>query len=131
VPLQYILLDRGFNNLRRNGGVAGFQLRLLSGYYRGVYVPIVDSFEVKVDDETFKGDQIQCTFNGKTYAQAELDKLTDVRWQWQDPVILTVNKPGGLQPGWHDVTVICRMRISYMPVIPSVRTYTAKLALVM
>jgi hypothetical protein len=127
---QYNLLDRGFRNTRQNGQVTGFQVLLRSGYYRGVWVPLVDSFEVKVDGETFQGDQVLCGFNGKTYAQTELDKLENVRWQWSDPAVLTVRKPGGLKPGWHEVSVVCRMRISYMPVIPSVRTYSANLALV-
>lgn len=127
---QYNLLDRGFRNIRQNGQATGFQVLVRSAYYRGVWVPLIDSFEVKVDGETFQGDQVQCAFNGKSYAQSEFDKLDTVRWQWQDAAVLMVNKPGGLNPGWHDVTVICKMRISYMPVIPSVRTYTAKLALV-
>ena len=131
MPVQYNILDRGFKNVRRNGQITGFQVGVVSAYYRGVYLPIVDGFDVQVDGETFTGDQIQCTFNGKTYAQSELDKLSDVRWQWQDPCFLTVNKPGGLKPGWHDVTVVCRERISYMPTIPTVRTFVAKLALVM
>jgi hypothetical protein len=130
VAIQYNVLDKGFKNIRQNGNITGFQVGVISGYYRGVYVPIVDSFEVRVDGESFQGKQIKCGFNGKTYEQSELDKLSDVRWQWDDPAILTVSKPGGLKPGWHDVTVICKMRISYMPVIPSVREYTAKLALV-
>lgn len=131
MPEQNNILDRGFKNTRRNGQITGFQVGVVSEYYRGVYVPLVDSFDVTVDGETFTGDQIQCTFNGKTYAQTELDKLSEVRWQWLDPCFLTINRPGGLKPGWHNVEVTCRMRISYMPVIPVVRTYTAKLALVM
>ena len=90
MPVQYNLLDRGFKNIRRNGQIVGFQVGVVSGYYRGVYVPIVDSFEVTIDGESFKWDQIQCTFNGKTYPQNELDKLSDVRWQWQEPCYLVV-----------------------------------------
>jgi uncharacterized protein DUF6379 len=70
VAIQYNLLDKGFKNVRQNGNITGFQLGVISAYYRGVYVPIVDSFEVRVDGESFQGKQIKCGFNGKTYEQS-------------------------------------------------------------
>jgi hypothetical protein len=127
---QTSVLDRGFKNVRANGQITGFQVLVKSSYYRGIYVPLIDSIEVEVDGEKFAPAQIRCGFNGKDYEQSEFEKLDSVRWQWQEPATLTVRKPGGLKPGWHNVTITSRERISYMPTIPSVRRYSAKLALV-
>ncbi len=124
------VLDYGFKNVRQNGQITGFQVQVVNGYYRGIYVPIVRGFEVEVDGESFKGPQIKCGFNGKTYEQTELNKLSDVRWQWLEPATLTVSKPGGLKPGWHNVTVATTTYISYMPSQPGTRRDTARLALV-
>ena len=130
MPIQYNLLNRGFKNVTQNGQATGFQLALLSGYYRGVYLTLVESFEVTVDGEVFRRDQIRCTFGNRTYTQDELEKMSDARWQYSEPAILTVSKPGGLKPGMHDVQVVVKIRVSYMPVQPSVYTFQARMPLV-
>jgi hypothetical protein len=128
--VQYNILNRGFENVAQNGQITGFQLEVLSGYYRGVYLTLVEGFEVTVDGESFRRDQVKCTFGGHTYTQDELEKLSDTRWQWDEPAILTVSKPGGLKPGMHDVQVVVKIRVSYMPVQPSVYAFRARLPLV-
>lgn len=129
-PVQYNILTRGFRNLTRNGQVTGFQLQVLSGYYRGVYLTLIEGFEVTVDGESFGRDRIRCTFGNRTYTQDEMEKQADARWQWAEPVTLTVDKPGGLKPGMHDVQVVVKIRVSYMPVQPSVYTFRARLPMV-
>lgn len=129
-PVQFNILDRGFKNVVQNGQVTGFQLEVLSGYYRGVYLTLVEGFEVTVDGESFKRDQVKCTFGSRTYSQDELENLADARWQWDEPAILNVSKPGGLKPGMHDVQVVVKIRVSYMPVQPSVYTFKAMVPLV-
>jgi hypothetical protein len=128
--VQYNILNRGFKNVTQNGQIAGFQLEVLSGYYRGVYLTLVEGFEVTVDGESFRRDQIKCSFGDHTYAQDEFADLPDARWQWDEPAILTVSRPGGLKPGIHDVQVVVKIRVSYMPVQPSVYTFRAKIPLV-
>ena len=130
MPVQYNILDRGFRNLREQGAVIGFQVALRDGYYRGIYLPLIDSFEVTVDGQIFQGQQIRCKFRDHVYAQSDLQNHPDERWQWQEPCTLMVAKPGGLKPGFHEVKIVVKERISYMPTIPTVRAFVAKLALV-
>ena len=130
MPVQYNILDKGFKNIRQAGQVVGFQLAVKDGYYRGIYLPLIDGFEVTIDGQSYGGDQVSCRFRDNTYSQKELQNHPNERWQWMEPCTLIVSKPGGLKPGFHDVKVVVRERISYMPTIPSVRTFTAKLALV-
>jgi hypothetical protein len=70
---------------------------------------------VIVDGEKFSGDQITWTISGKTYKQSDLAQLGNVHWFLLEPAVLTVNKPGGLPTGYHDVEVQYTYSSSYMP----------------
>jgi hypothetical protein len=128
---QYNILDIGFKNLKKDGKTTGFQVLVKDSYYRGIYVPLIDGFEVTVDGEKFARDQIQCKFRDKVYTQDDLQNYPNERWQFNEPCTLLITKPGGLKPGFHNVEIVVKERISYMPVIPSVRNFKAKLALAM
>jgi hypothetical protein len=97
--------SRGFRNVYTGGKATGFQVRFRTSYYRGLYLSMLRPFEVKVDGETFKGDQIKLTIGGKTYVNTMevLQKYPNIYWQIYEPVILTINKPGGLALGSHDI----------------------------
>jgi hypothetical protein len=123
------VIQSGFKNVFSGDTASGFQIKLKSGYYRGVYLSLVESFVVKVDGKEYPRNQIKCSFNGKSYDQEKL-KDSSERWQYGEPVTLTVNTNGGLEPGMHEVEVIYAIRISYMPMVPVVRNESAKIALV-
>lgn len=124
------ILDKGFKNVSQNGKITGFQVQVKTGYYRGVYLSLMEDFEVTVDTEIFKRDQIKFTVGNRTYSLDELTNLTDVRWPFPEAATLTVSKPGGLRPGLHDVQVVQKTRVSYMPVQPSVYISKKKMTLV-
>lgn len=129
MPEDHHILDKGFKNVTENGEITGFQVQVMSEYYRGIYLCLIEDVEVTVNGETFKKDRIKFTTGGRTFTIDELDKVTDARWQWLEPAILTVSKPGGLKPGVYEVQVVHKDRISYMPIIPTVRTYKKKISL--
>lgn len=130
MPVQYNLLQRGFKNVSQNGQISGFQVMVKSAYYRGVALSMIEGFDVTVDGETFKRDQIRFSTKGtKTFALDEMESVGDVRWPWLDPATLTVTKPSGLTPGSHDVQVVVRLRISYMPFTPNLYSFKDKLVL--
>jgi hypothetical protein len=128
---QYNILDYGFKNFNKDGKTAGFQVLVKDSYYRGIYVPLIEGFDVTVDGEKFARNQIQCKFRDNVYGQDDLQNHPNERWQFNEPCTLIITKAGGLKPGFHNVEIVVRERISYMPTIPSVRTFKAKLALVM
>ena|ERR1035438_1966215 len=131
MPVQYNLLQGGFKNVSPNGQIAGFQVMVKTAYYRGVALSMIEGFDVTVDGETFKRDQIRFSTRGtKSYTLDELESVGDIRWPWLDPATLTISKPGGLKPGSHDVQVAVRLRISYMPFTPNVYSFRDKLVLV-
>ena len=59
-------------------------------------------------------------------------RATTLRWAFEEPAVLTVDKPGGLEPGVHDVRVAVTWRWSYIPVEmqPTTNISSRKLVLV-
>lgn len=104
---------RGFRNVKENGKIVGFQVRYRSAYYRGIWLSLCKGFEVTVDGEKFPREKIKVTVGGKTYTQDEMTKIGNVQWPNYEAAILTVEKPGGLKPGVHEVQIAYHHRISY------------------
>jgi len=110
-----MIQSRGFKNVSQGGKIIGFQVPIRSLYYRGVYLSQLRPVTVKVDGEKFEGAQITWTISGKTYAQADLTKYSDVNWPLYEPAILTISKPGGLKLGVHEIEASYSYSASYMP----------------
>jgi hypothetical protein len=110
-----MIQSRGFKNVSQGGKVVGFQVPFRTLYYRGVYLSMLRPATVTVDGEKFEKGQITWTIGGKTYAQADLAKYSDVNWPYLEPAILTVSKPGGLKFGIHEVELTYSYTASYIP----------------
>lgn len=107
--------SRGFRNVVEDGEITGFQVPIRLDYYRGVWLSQLRPAKVTVDGETFEGGDVAWTIDGKTYQQDELAANPDVNWGITEPAVLTVQKPGGLAPGLHDVEVFSQYSASYLP----------------
>jgi hypothetical protein len=110
-----IIQEQGFRNVRKNGQVVGSQVRYRSCYYRSIWLSMSLGFDVAVDGEKFSRDQVTVTIGGRTYTQEAMKSITDVQWPISEAAILTVSKPGGLEPGVHEVEVGWGHAASYMP----------------
>jgi uncharacterized protein DUF6379 len=122
---------KGFKNVG-DGEPTGFQVAVRCPYYRGIWASLLEGAELTVDGETFGSDGVRWTLGGKEFTSAELAEATDARWPFEEPAILTVDKPGGLEPGLHDVQVAVTWRWSYIPVEmqPTTNISNRKLVLV-
>lgn len=112
--------SRGFKNVESDGKVTGFQFNIRSLYYRGLWLSQLRPATIIVDGETFSGDKITWTINGKVYEQDEMATLGDVHWGVLDVATLTVRKEGGLKSGSHDIDLSYQYSSSYFP--PSMDT---------
>ena len=120
---KYLLARHNFQNVRENGQVTGFQVKVKIPYYRGVYISQIESPMLKVNDEEFSGEQITMSFTVhgpavqnsplKTYTVKEMETASNARWWFGDPAIMTVKKPGGLKPGVYQVLFGIVARNSY------------------
>ena len=126
-----VIQQRGFRNV---GGAepTGFQVAVRCPYYRGIWASLLEGAELTVDGETYGDGDVRWTLGERTFTSAELSEATGERWPFEEPAVLTVDKPGGLEPGLHDVRVSLTWRWSYIPVEmqPTTNISTRKLVLV-
>lgn len=129
---EQLIQTAGFRNVGPDTARTGFQLRIRSPYYRGLWANLIEHPTVIVDDEEFDGHDISWTLPAGEYTFAQLQQSTDARWPLGQAAVLTVPRDGGLGRGIHDVTVILRLRMSYIPeeLQPSIWTTTRKAVIV-
>ena len=125
------ILQFGFKNVYEGDKAVGFQVKIRNtSHYMGVYASQIESFDVKVDGETFTRDKIRCTLGTTTLSQNEFNG-SKVHWDYIEPATLTVSKPGGLQPGLHNVEVNMILRIYWNLISKGlIGDYSAKIAIV-
>ncbi len=112
---KYIICEDLFSNVTENGKVTGFQFNARLPYYRGLGISMVEDLAVTVDAETFPREAIRVTLHGNTYSLDQMENEFEDRWEFGEKGTLTVLKPGGLTPGKHEVAMVDRLRISYLP----------------
>ena len=113
---NFMIVGEEFKNNRQDGQVTGFQIGMRLPYYRGIVLSLVGKTDLIVDGEAMPQELMTVTVSGKTFPLAELENEPVVKWEFGDVGILTVNKPGGLQPGEHTVELRQHLKISYVPV---------------
>jgi hypothetical protein len=110
---KYMVSNTGFCNAFEGGKVTGFQVKVRLPYYRGVFLSMIEDFRVTVDGEFFGVDKIRFSYLDKTYTLKELNKASEVHWDFGQWATLIVSKPGGLAGGMHKVQVGVISRTSY------------------
>jgi hypothetical protein len=125
-----VIQQKGFKNVG-DGEPTGFQVAIRCPYYRGIWASLLEGAELTVDGEAFGTDDVRWTLGGKTFTGTELGGATEARWPFEEPAVLTVDKPGGLEPGFHDVQVSVTWRWSYIPVEMQPTTNISKRKLVL
>jgi hypothetical protein len=114
---KYIICEDGFRNVTTGGQVAGFQFKARLPYYRGLGLSMVEELEIKIDSLQIPRQSIRVTLHGNTYTLDEMESEYHDRWEFGEQGVVTVDLPGGLAPGAHEIEVTPRLRISYLPFI--------------
>jgi len=112
---KYMIVGEAFRNVEKDGRVTGFQVGVRLPYYRGVVLSLVGDMALTVDGEKIPAEKMTVTVGGKTFPLAELENEPVARWEFGEVGIVTVEKPGGLAPGEHEVELQQHMKISYVP----------------
>lgn len=107
--------SRGFKNIIQNNEAIGFQIKVRSLYYRGLWLSQIRNTSLKVDGIAYEEDNITWVINGKEYPQKELPKLGDIHWGILERVVLLVKKPQGLESGFHEIEFDLKFCSSYFP----------------
>ena len=102
-------------------GAEGFALLARLPYYRGLGLSMVEDIGVTVDGEKVPRENIRFSVRGRTWTLDEMETEYGDRWNFGEKARILVKKPGGLHAGEHEVEVAVRMRISYLPMVPTTR----------
>lgn len=117
-----------FENVVEGGETVGFAFLGRLPYYRGLGLSMVEDIQVSVDGEEIAREAIRFSVRGKTYTLDEMETVYDDRWNFGEKARIIALKPGGLPAGPHKITFAVRMRVSYLPFVPTTRD-TKELAL--
>ena len=113
-----VIQYRGFRNTYdENGNPNGFEFRMRTTYYRGLWLSQLRVGSVYIDGERILPDSGDITWiiEGKEYTPAEMAEDNVDFWPMNKPVIVRVKKAGGLKQGYHDVWCTWGFSSSYMP----------------
>ena len=97
-------------------------------YYRGLGLSMVENIAVTVDGEEIAREDVRFHVRGKTYSLDQMETVYDDRWNFGEKAKIIALKPGGLAPGKHRIDFAVRMRVSYLPFVPTTKD-TKELAL--
>lgn len=118
---KHMICTDGFENVVVNGQVTGFALLARLPYYRGLGLSMVEDIAVTVDGEAIPREAIRLELRGRSWSLAEMETCYDEKWNFGEKARVIVSKPGGLGQGPHQVELAERLRISYLPFVPTTR----------
>lgn len=110
-----VIQSVGFRNIKEDGKITGFQLKVRLPYYRGVFLSQIMPGTLIVDGERFGKEDIVWNIKGEDYTLEELKHDWNTQWDVTKPATLKVKKEGGLAEGYHDITYGFCFTSSYMP----------------
>ncbi|WCT79590.1 C-glycoside deglycosidase beta subunit domain-containing protein [Novosphingobium humi] len=112
-------------SLQREEGGFSFLGRL--PYYRGLGLSMIEDIIVSVDGEAVPREAIRFCVRGQTYTLDEMETVYDNRWNFGEQARI-IALSGELAAGDHAITFAVRMRVSYLPFVPTTKD-TKQLAL--
>jgi hypothetical protein len=119
---QHIICDEGFRNVEKDGAVIGFALLARLPYYRGLGLSMIEDLAVTVDGEKMPRENVRFSVRGRSWTLDEMETEYGDRWNFGEKAEITVLHPGGLTAGKHKIQLAERMRISYLPFVPTTST---------
>lgn len=118
----HMLCDDGFENVVEGGQITGFALLARLPYYRGLGLSMVEDIAVTVDGQAVPREAIRLELRGRSWSLAEMETCLDEKWNFGEKARVVVARPGGLAPGEHHIGLAERLRISYLPFVPTTQT---------
>ena len=123
-----MIVEGSLENYIQDGEVKGFKFLGRLPYYRGLGLSMVEDIAVEIDGEAIAREDVRFHVRGKTYTLDEMETVYDDRWNFGEQATIIGLRDGGLDEGSHKVGFAVRMRISYLPMVPTTRD-TKELAL--
>jgi Domain of unknown function (DUF6379) len=116
-----IIVPDSLERLTAADGTEGFAVLARLPYYRGLGLSMVEDIGVTVDGEKVPRENVRFSVRGRTWTLDAMETEYGDRWNFGEKARILVMKPGGLSDGEHEIEVAVRMRISYLPMVPTTR----------
>lgn len=110
-----------FENVVENGETIGFAFLGRLPYYRGLGLSMIEDIIVSADGEKIAREDVRLSVRGKTYTLDQMETVYDDRWNFGEKARIIALKPGGLTLGNHRIEFGVRMRVSYLPFVPTTK----------
>lgn len=112
-----IIQSVGARNVRDDDGrITGFRFEIRMPNYRGVWGSLIDGVAVAAGGLEWGRDETMWTLQGRTFTAQELrESDRSVRWQLDEPAVITVPHEGGLPAGVHELRVDIAIHAPYIP----------------
>jgi hypothetical protein len=116
-----MICTEGFENILQQDRTVGFAILARLPYYRGLGLSMVEDISLSVDGEAVPRENIRFTVRGRTWTLAEMETEYKDRWNFGEKARISALKPGGLAAGKHKIELAERLRISYLPFVPTTK----------
>ena len=118
---KHMICEDGFENVVENGQPIGFTLLVRLPYYRGLGLSMIEDIGLTVDGQAVAREDVRFSVRGRTWTLDEMEQEYGDRWNFGEKARLTVLRRGGLAAGSHRIELSERLRISYLPFVPTTR----------
>ena len=116
-----MIVEGSLENYVENGVVKGFQFLGRLPYYRGLGLSMVEDVAVEIDGKAVSRSDVRVKLHGNTYTLDEMETVYDDRWNFGEKALVIALMDGGLSEGIHQLGYAVRMRISYLPMVPTTK----------
>lgn len=112
-----VFIENSCKNFKLDGKIAGFELKTNITYYRSIPLSMVNDIRVQVDGVEVPRKSIVCSVDEiDWFTLDEMETVTTYKWEYGEPLIIRVQKEGGLPKGTHEVALDVVTRTAYIPV---------------
>ncbi len=116
-----MIVEGSLANHVEGGAVTGFSFLGRLPYYRGLGLSMVEDIQVEIDGEAIAREDIRLCVHGNSYTLDEMETVYDDRWNFGEKATVIALKQGGLGEGRHTLGFAVRMRVSYLPFVPTTK----------
>jgi len=99
----------------------GFAFKARLPYYRGLGLSMVEDVAVTVDGEAVPRHAVLLELRGRRWTLDQMETEYGDRWNFGEKARVIVRRDQPLAPGKHRIELAERLRISYLPFVPTTK----------
>jgi|GEM_PF-6442943 len=113
---QYLIVDGSLKNHEEDGKITGFALAIRLCWYRSFALTLIERIELMIDGQLIPREAIRFRVEGSD-REYRLDEIGEAQcdeyWYLNKYGCLTVDRPGGLSAGPHEVEALLELFVTY------------------